>query len=59
MVARITTVAFNGIEVLDVDVQVQISGGMPVFTVVGLPDILPQLDPAEALEVSMIPCLSA
>ena len=38
MVARITTVAFNGIEVLDVDVQVQISGGMPVFTVVGLPD---------------------
>ena len=38
MVAHITTVAFNGIEVLEVDIQVQISGGMPAFTVVGLPD---------------------
>ena len=38
MVAHITTVAFNGIEVLEVDIQVQISGGMPTFTVVGLPD---------------------
>ena len=38
MVAHITTVAFNGIDVLDVDIQVQISGGMPAFTVVGLPD---------------------
>ena len=38
MVARINTVAFSGIEVLDVDVQVQISGGLPAFTVVGLPD---------------------
>jgi len=38
VVAHITTVAFNGIEVLEVDIQVQISGGMPAFTVVGLPD---------------------
>ena len=38
MVAHITTVAFNGTAVLDVDIQVQISGGMPAFTVVGLPD---------------------
>ena len=38
MVARINTVAFQGINVLDVDVQVQMSSGMPTFTVVGLPD---------------------
>jgi len=38
MVARVTTVAFQGIDVLSVDVQVQISAGMPAFTVVGLPD---------------------
>ncbi|NQV57574.1 MAG: YifB family Mg chelatase-like AAA ATPase [Rhodospirillales bacterium] len=38
MVARINTVAFSGIDVLDVDVQVQIAGGLPAFTVVGLPD---------------------
>ncbi len=38
MVARVATVAFQGIDVLDVDVQVQISGGMPSFAVVGLPD---------------------
>jgi magnesium chelatase family protein len=38
MVARVNTVAFHGIQVLDVDVQVQISGGIPAFTVVGLPD---------------------
>ena len=38
MVARVNTVAFHGIEVLDVDVQVQISGGIPAFNVVGLPD---------------------
>ena len=38
MVAHITTVAFNGIEVLEVDIQVQLSGGMPAVTVVGLPD---------------------
>ncbi|MFO1119189.1 MAG: YifB family Mg chelatase-like AAA ATPase [Rhodospirillales bacterium] len=38
MVARINTVAFNGIDVLDVDVQVQITQGLPMFSVVGLPD---------------------
>ncbi|MBM3599499.1 MAG: YifB family Mg chelatase-like AAA ATPase [Alphaproteobacteria bacterium] len=38
MVARVNTVAFQGIDVLDVDVQVQISGGLPAFAVVGLPD---------------------
>ena len=38
MVARVSTVAFQGIDVLDVDVQVQTTSGLPVFTVVGLPD---------------------
>ncbi len=38
MVARIRTVAFSGVDVKDVDVQVQISAGLPAFTVVGLPD---------------------
>ncbi len=38
MVARINTVAFHGIEAVDVDVQVQIMNGLPGFTVVGLPD---------------------
>jgi len=38
MVARVNTVAFQGIDVLAVDVQVQISSGMPAFSVVGLPD---------------------
>jgi len=38
MVARINTVAFSGIEVLAVDVQVQMASGLPAFTIVGLPD---------------------
>jgi len=38
MVARINTVAFQGVDVQNVDVQVQISGGMVAFTIVGLPD---------------------
>ncbi|MGQ9364843.1 YifB family Mg chelatase-like AAA ATPase [Azospirillum sp. ST 5-10] len=38
MVARVNTVAFQGIEVMDIDVQVQMSGGLVAFTVVGLPD---------------------
>ena len=38
MVARINTVAFQGIEVRAVDVQVQISNGLPAFNIVGLPD---------------------
>ncbi len=38
MVARVHTVSFQGIEVKPVDVQVQISNGLPAFTIVGLPD---------------------
>ncbi len=38
MVARVATVAFQGIDVLGVDVQVQIGAGMPGFALVGLPD---------------------
>lgn len=38
MVARVRTVAFRGIEVLEIDVQVQIAGGVASFTLVGLPD---------------------
>jgi magnesium chelatase family protein len=38
MVARVSTVAFEGIEARAVDVQVQIASGNVAFTVVGLPD---------------------
>ncbi|OYQ33743.1 AAA family ATPase [Niveispirillum lacus] len=38
MAARVCTVAFQGIDVLDIDVQVQMTGGPIAFTVVGLPD---------------------
>ena len=38
MAARVNSVAFLGFQVLDVDVQVHISTGLPAFTVVGLPD---------------------
>jgi magnesium chelatase family protein len=38
VVSRVKTVAFQGIDVLDIDVQVQILNGMPQFTLVGLPD---------------------
>lgn len=38
MVARVETVAFLGIEVKPIDVQVHITNGMPAFTMVGLPD---------------------
>jgi magnesium chelatase family protein len=38
MVARVNTVAFQGIGVLAVDVQVQMASGLPAFTLVGLPD---------------------
>ena len=38
MVARVETVAFQGIEAVPVDVQVQITAGSPVFALVGLPD---------------------
>ena len=36
MVARVNTVAFQGIDVLDVDVQVQMSPGLPAFMNAGL-----------------------
>jgi magnesium chelatase family protein len=35
MVARVRTVAFEGVDVRPVDAQVQVSGGMPAFTIVG------------------------
>jgi magnesium chelatase family protein len=38
VVTRVQTVAFQGIEAVLVDVQVQIAPGMPVFVIVGLPD---------------------
>ncbi len=38
MVARVSTVAFEGIEARPVDVQVQIASGTVAFTVVGLAD---------------------
>ena len=38
MVARITTVAFQGIEAVPVDVQVLMTPGKPTFNIVGLPD---------------------
>ena len=38
MVARVNTVAFHGIDVLAIDVQVQVASGLPSFAVVGLPD---------------------
>ncbi|WP_114393379.1 YifB family Mg chelatase-like AAA ATPase [Oleisolibacter albus] len=38
MAARVATVAFQGIGVLDIDCQVQMSNGQITFTVVGLPD---------------------
>ncbi len=38
MVARCRSFAFSGIDVIDVDVQVQVSPGLPSFTIVGLGD---------------------
>jgi magnesium chelatase family protein len=38
MVQRVATVAFEGIEVRPVDVQVQVAPGIPAFAIVGLPD---------------------
>lgn len=38
MVAKVNTVAFQGVDVRPVDVQVQISNGLPAFNIVGLPD---------------------
>jgi magnesium chelatase family protein len=38
MVARVRTVAFHGVDVVEVETQVTITAGLPAFTVVGLPD---------------------
>jgi magnesium chelatase family protein len=38
MVVHIASLTFSGVEVTDVDVQVQITPGMPNFTIVGLAD---------------------
>ncbi len=38
MTAHVSTVAFRGIYAVPVDVQVQVSAGLPAFTLVGLPD---------------------
>src|SRR5436190_5995649 len=38
MVARVRTVAFSGVDVVDVEAQVTITPGLPAFAVVGLPD---------------------
>ncbi len=37
MVARVNTVAFLGMEVITVDVQVQMASGLPAFTKVEPP----------------------
>lgn len=38
MIAQLRTLAFEGIETTDVEVQVHIAAGLPAFTIVGLPD---------------------
>ena len=38
MVARVGTVAFRGMEVLPITVEVHVANGLPAFTIVGLPD---------------------
>ncbi len=38
MVQRVSTVAFRGVDVLDIDVEAQIAPGLPHFNIVGLPD---------------------
>jgi len=38
MQTRVNTIAFSGMEVLDVDLQIQLAAGIPAFTIVGLPD---------------------
>jgi magnesium chelatase family protein len=38
MVARVRTVAFHGVEVVDVEAQVTLTAGLPAFAIVGLPD---------------------
>lgn len=38
MVTRISSLTFYGLEIIDVDVQIQLSPGVPNFTIVGLAD---------------------
>lgn len=38
MVAKIKTVAFSGVETIPIDAEVNITNGLPNFTIVGLPD---------------------
>ena len=38
MPARVRTVAFHGVEVIDVEAQVTFTAGLPAFALVGLPD---------------------
>ncbi len=38
MLSRVKTVVLNGLEVRDIEIQAQISAGLPSFTIVGLPD---------------------
>jgi magnesium chelatase family protein len=38
MVSKVWTVSFRGIEVIDIEVQVQMTNGLPAFSIVGLPD---------------------
>ncbi|OJW54072.1 MAG: AAA family ATPase [Alphaproteobacteria bacterium 41-28] len=38
MFSRLNTVSFQGVDVITIDVQIQISSGMPGFFLVGLPD---------------------
>ncbi len=38
MVVRVRTVAFEGVEVVPVEVEVSLASGLPSFTIVGLPD---------------------
>lgn len=38
MIIHIASLTFSGIDIIDVDVQVQISPGIPAFTIVGLAD---------------------
>ena len=35
MTTRAPTIAFSGIDCLDIDVQVQVAAGLPAFTIVG------------------------
>ena len=38
MIARVYSAAFQGIDVLPINVQVQLSPGLPAFNIVGLAD---------------------